>query len=1338
MKFRKVVSLFAAAAMAVSSFTGLATTASAATAADIVPITSSATYWFEDYMTAGLSKDALIADSHFYTPTGNTYSSGKGSNSDSGTSHLNCLRVKNVQDMLQFSVSKPAEITVYTQKHGSRGIVATTTVPSTAYTTYDDALANSANLIAVQPSNTTAWTFAVDEATDFCFSNYGGDFYIAGISVAVSSTEPSISISPTLKTLAVGESVELSATTENADGAEVVWTSDDEGVATVENGKVSAVSAGNATITAMINVGGVEYTASCEITVVDTGTVTFAATGAEGFAPASITKNNGESITLPINRTYYVEGSTLTGWSDGTTTYAPGASYTVNGDVTLTAVFTENTAALGDGEATVAFDLQTKNGTPVVGWQNSQNILVYQASINGTSIDVKMDVNTSPGKLANANWTDWAQVNGGTTFTVPALDGAVVKMDTIYNDATYTINGTEYTQAGQSQGENVTITGADTITIVAGETSGSYWRGFTVTYPKVETEEPEETDAPSTEAVVLKYPESAITGGNHCDNTSTFIFVDGVDTNIASFFADPDDPTKIDADLVTGYKNYIVGTNTGYDSPYITADLPAGTYKVYFLGYNHGKEVNATIASTGETVYDTTGGVQFAYQSDDASRILKLYTLEFTLSTAVTGETITFDSTQDSWLPDLYAIVLTNQSAAPEATPTPEPDLSDVMPDFAYQFCNTNSTELTSTTSGTYYLDKDGKLCDSASYQTVTLTNVRYHNDHGLSSSSGSTYKFRAMAPFKVIVGSCTYDDGSGKLVVKDLDGNTVYTSETVTFNDACYKANSANVTEFSYTGTGVVDVEFSTPSGCYFPYLAKTSIDVDTISGSLINASDLNEGTITFTSQTTGIVYTGTISNGTYSVVVPTGDTYDVLLTSTGYVAVTTYTANGDNSSADLTCTAAVEMEVSGTIANAPSSADILTFTAANNSANTKKITLDAGATSYTASLMPDTYTVTSSVGTLSPISSESFLVVGATTKNLYYPEVIPTATSSTVTVYKDQAVSGTNYHTIADAVAGIKAAGYSESTILLKSGVTYEEQVKIQINGVTLKTDGDAKATISWYYGIGYTYYSLGSDGYYDKDRAMTKVGKLERDPDRWGAVVRVTGNNFTAENIIFENTFNQRATAAEIADGVVYNGCQAITVDRTASGFVADTRSSTERAAAIAIEGRGTELYNCEFIGSQDTFFTGGTAYVKDCAITGNTDYIFGGGSIVFDNCDLIWGGYSDQAVGGYITASNGSDAGYLFRDCTIKDGNRQKAKGSFGRDWGGTNAHAYFINCTDATEKGVSGWSNMGGAVKDGTADLHVFDLANPNGYKTSGSSDKYNITAFTFADAEVGS
>lgn len=77
-----------------------------------------------------------------------------------------------------------------------------------------------------------------------------------------------ISLDRTTLTLQEGSSYTLTATIAPADATNklVIWTSDNEDVATVSNGKVTAKSSGTAKITATTSDG--DYTATCEVTVV--------------------------------------------------------------------------------------------------------------------------------------------------------------------------------------------------------------------------------------------------------------------------------------------------------------------------------------------------------------------------------------------------------------------------------------------------------------------------------------------------------------------------------------------------------------------------------------------------------------------------------------------------------------------------------------------------------------------------------------------------------------------------------------------------------------------------------------------------------------------------------------------------------------------------------------------------------------------------------------------------------------------------------------------------------------------------------------------------------------
>ena len=97
--------------------------------------------------------------------------------------------------------------------------------------------------------------------------------YIDGIAVVTVGDSPSPIITPSVtldKTTAtiesIGDTLDLTATTVPA-GETVTWSSNDATVATVSDGTVTAVKAGEATITATITVDGEDYTDTCTVTV---------------------------------------------------------------------------------------------------------------------------------------------------------------------------------------------------------------------------------------------------------------------------------------------------------------------------------------------------------------------------------------------------------------------------------------------------------------------------------------------------------------------------------------------------------------------------------------------------------------------------------------------------------------------------------------------------------------------------------------------------------------------------------------------------------------------------------------------------------------------------------------------------------------------------------------------------------------------------------------------------------------------------------------------------------------------------------------------------------------
>ncbi|WP_404331623.1 pectinesterase family protein [Mesobacillus maritimus] len=369
-----------------------------------------------------------------------------------------------------------------------------------------------------------------------------------------------------------------------------------------------------------------------------------------------------------------------------------------------------------------------------------------------------------------------------------------------------------------------------------------------------------------------------------------------------------------------------------------------------------------------------------------------------------------------------------------------------------------------------------------------------------------------------------------------------------------------------------------------------------------------------------------------------------------------------------------------------------------------------------YTVSLRDGAYKVTA-------VSSENYstsshLVINGqdTTKDLLF--VNNTALEPLAWVpdlYVGDSSKENNFSTVKDALDAAARMNPTDEahriTIHIAPGV-YRAQLVIKTPFITLvnahpnpTSDPSTQVKITWYYGIGYKYYSMGSDGFYDEEKAFDKYSK--NIASKWGGTVYLTSTatDFKAENIVFENSFNKYMTDEELADGVELANIPSaspINVERKSFTDVT-SKAATERAAAMIIEGNRAEFINCSFLGSQDTLYTGNSStnssYFKNAFIEGNTDYIFGDGNVVFDNATLNFAGYSEKAVGGYITAAKDTAShGYLFRNSTVTASSKNmQTSGFFGRPWG-AGAKVTFLNTKLQSDSIIDpkGWTDMSGS------------------------------------------
>ena len=338
-------------------------------------------------------------------------------------------------------------------------------------------------------------------------------------------------------------------------------------------------------------------------------------------------------------------------------------------------------------------------------------------------------------------------------------------------------------------------------------------------------------------------------------------------------------------------------------------------------------------------------------------------------------------------------------------------------------------------------------------------------------------------------------------------------------------------------------------------------------------------------------------------------------------------------------------------------------------------------------------------------------------------------------------------NFNTVQEAVN--KAASLNPSsesarvTIHIKPG-TYRQQVMVQTPYITFVNDepSTGEVVLTWYYGIGYKYYSANDKGYYDANSAKSKSSKHPA-KYRWGATVLLTNKAqyFKAKDIVFENSFNRYMTNEEVADGVEVLGdsnTSPINVQRNGNLDV-KSKAATERGAALAADAGYCEFLNCKFYSSQDTLYTGASPlYFKKCLIEGQTDYIFGESNVVFDSCELRWKGYSSGSVGGYITAARAGDGSYtgmLMYNCKVtKNKGLTVSPGYFGRPWRDT-AKVKFINTVleDGNTIAAEGWGSMSGVLPENVAGFKEYGTKLSNGAAVSTSNRKGHI--LSQADAE---
>jgi pectinesterase len=251
--------------------------------------------------------------------------------------------------------------------------------------------------------------------------------------------------------------------------------------------------------------------------------------------------------------------------------------------------------------------------------------------------------------------------------------------------------------------------------------------------------------------------------------------------------------------------------------------------------------------------------------------------------------------------------------------------------------------------------------------------------------------------------------------------------------------------------------------------------------------------------------------------------------------------------------------------------------------------------------------------------------------------------------------AADGTGeYRTIQEAVMAVRDFMQVSAVIFIKNG-TYKEKLLIPSQKTNITLLGESKEGVVITYGD----YS----------------GDAEKHSTYTSSTVRVQGNDFTAENITFENS----------------------------AGRVG-------QAVALHVEGDRATFRNCRMLGNQDTLFMAienSRQYYQNCYIEGTTDFIFGSSTVVFEGCTI------HSKTNSYITAASTwprQPFGLVFLNCKLTAA-PEATSVYLGRPWR-PNARTVFLHTEMGTHIRPEGWENWGKVSNEATAYYAEFGSTGP--------------------------
>ena len=351
--------------------------------------------------------------------------------------------------------SQPPKITTASLPNGEVGTAYSQTLAATGNDTITWSVSgtlpagltlNSDGTITGTPTTANTYNFTVTATND---SGSDSKEYTLTIDPKPTVAVTGVTLEPDKLDLFTGESKTLTAKVEPNDATTkaVTWESSDDTIATVEDGTVTAVGAGNATITVTTQDGG--KTDTCTVTVTDkTYKISADATALDfgnaytGYAqPAAKTvtiTNDGNqdvTVTLPTSTNYIITAGE--GFTDSTATLAPNgtAVFTVQPKAGLAVgAYNENITISGtnDVNATISATFTVKQyssggGTPTK-TPSQQAVDKIESAKDGSTVEIKLSTGSTKldkevfEELAGRDVTLEISLSNGVTWTVNGQD----------------------------------------------------------------------------------------------------------------------------------------------------------------------------------------------------------------------------------------------------------------------------------------------------------------------------------------------------------------------------------------------------------------------------------------------------------------------------------------------------------------------------------------------------------------------------------------------------------------------------------------------------------------------------------------------------------------------------------------------------------------------------------------------------------------------------------------------------------------------------------------------------------------------------------------------------